>query len=164
MYHKNQYFVDQVNYPDAVIAAVVMITSFGKNSWSDGNEDGGDKNTSKTDAIVSLHSADDINDCSNDNDGSIGSFESKVLNNGKASNNNISIVNVPVVANKLGNDDIDDDVVTDDIDDGNNDGNNEDDKLSSNNNNDDSNQEESISDSVSATSATSPLESDTSSS
>ena len=123
----------------------------------------GDKNISKIDAIVSLHLADDSKNCSNDNDGSIRSFQSKVSNVRRASNNDVSIADAPVIASKLGNGNINDTVSTVNTDDGNKDDNTEANNLSSNGNNNDSNQEESISDSVSTIiSATSPQEGDTS--
>ena len=152
-YLKDQYFLNQANCLDKIIEAVTMIISFGKNSGSSGSGGGGDKNTSETDAIVSLHLADDSNNYFNDNDGPIGSFESKVSTDGKTSNDNVSIADAPFVASKLGNDNINDDVATGNNDDGIKDDNNEAGELLSNNDDDDSSQEEPVSNSVSASSA-----------
>ena len=88
---------------------------------------------------MSFHLADNSDNCSNANDRSIRLFEFKV-NDGRASNNNASVADTPVVTSKLENDNINDDVVTDDNDNCNNDDNNEANKILSNDDDDDSNQ------------------------
>ena len=72
-YLREQYVVNQSNYPDTVVDAVAMITSFGTD---DG--DGGNKNTNEIpENIVSIHLADcGDNYYKQDNKGSILSFES----------------------------------------------------------------------------------------
>ena len=71
-YLKEHYVVNQSNYPDTVVKAVAMITSFENDNMG---RDKGDNNTNKTPkGIVFIHIADCVDDCSNDNDGSVASF------------------------------------------------------------------------------------------
>ena len=73
---KEQFVVNQSNYPDTVVDAVAMITLFG-NGNDKGGGGGNNNNVNKTpESIVSIHLADDGNDCSNNDDGSVESFES----------------------------------------------------------------------------------------
>ena len=109
--------------------------------------DGGNKTTDdSTDAIVSIHLAEYSNKCSKHNDdGSVKSFESTV-NDGRTSDNDVSITYAPNVAGELENDNIDDDVITDDKDDnGNNDDNNDPEDMSNDDNDYDSSWEDSVS-------------------
>ena len=122
-YLNEQYYVNQTNYPNTMITEVVLITSFGWNSGSVGG--GGDKDINKPVAILLLHLADDSDNNSNDNDGSVGLFESEDLNDGRASNDNVSIANIPATAYELENDNIINDGIVTDNDDGNNDNNND---------------------------------------
>ena len=55
------------SYPSTVVAMVALIPSFGANSGRTGGG-GGEKDTNKPDAIVSLHQADDSNDNPDDYD------------------------------------------------------------------------------------------------
>ena len=142
-----------------MIVTVALIILFGKNSESSGS--GGDKSTNKPDIIVSLHLADDSNNYSDDDDESVGSFESKDLHDGRASNDDLSTIDVPTTASELENDNINDSVVTDD-DDRNKDHNNEVDTHPSDNNNDDSSKGKSVSDNVTTCSVTSPKKGDSS--
>ena len=58
-YLQKQYHVDAKNYPLlTVVAMVALITSFGAYSGRNGGG-GGDKDANKSDAIVSLHLAED---------------------------------------------------------------------------------------------------------
>ena len=70
---KEQFVVNQSNYPDTVVDAVAMITSFGNGSSNGkGGGKGNSNDANKTpEAIVSIHLADDGNDCSNNDDGSV---------------------------------------------------------------------------------------------
>lgn len=101
MYLKDQHFVNQSNYLDTDTAAmtVTVIISFRNNSGSGRKEGRGDKNTNKPNAIVSFNLTDDSNKCSNGDDGSIKLFES-TTNNGRASNNNVTIADAPDNAGK----------------------------------------------------------------
>ena len=71
---KEQYVVNQFNYHDNVIEAVAMITSFGNDDVTGKGNNNKNKNTIP-EAIVSIHLADCGDDCSNDDDGSVVSFE-----------------------------------------------------------------------------------------
>ena len=78
LFLREQFVVNHSNYPDTVAEAVAMITSFGNESGGGKGGKTNNNNTNKNpDAIVSIHLAEDGNDYSNDDDGSVGSFESK---------------------------------------------------------------------------------------
>ena len=141
LYLKDQYFVNQLNHPNTVIAVVAVITSFGSPGGKDGN--GGNTNISNTDAIISLHLADYSDNCCNNNDRSNGSFKS-IANNGRASKDDVPITDAVVVANDLENDNINESVITGDDDDSNNNDNNEADYISSNDEDNNSDQEGSM--------------------
>ena len=139
-YLKDQYVMNQLNYPDTVIATVAMITSFGSDIG-----DGGNKTTNDTDAIISIHLADYSSKCfKHDNDGSIESFES-TANDGRTSSDDVSIADAPDVAGELENDNIDDDIITGDNDDDNNNDNSDTEDMSSDDDDDDSTKEDSVS-------------------
>ena len=130
---KEQYVVNQSNYPNNVIEAVAMITSFGNDDITGrGNNN---KNTNKiSKAIVSIHLADCGDDCSNDDDGSVVSFESIENDQGTNDDNDLPAVLAPVVNSEFGNDNIDKIVETnDDGDDGDNNDNNDTTPTSGNN-------------------------------
>ena len=120
---KEQYIVNQSNYPNNVIKAVVLITSFG-NDHITGR--GSNKNTNKIpEAIISIHLANCSDNCSNDNDGSVVSFKSTTNDQRTNDNNDPPVVAAPVVNSVFGNDNIDENVKTnDDGDDGDNNDNN----------------------------------------
>ena len=129
---KEQYIVNQSYYPDNVIEAVAMITSFG-------NDDiigrGNNKNTNKIpEAIVSIHLADCGDNCSNDNGGSVASFESTANDRETTDDNDLPDVSAPVVNSEFGNDNINENIETnDDGDDGDNNDNNDTTPMSGNN-------------------------------
>ena len=126
----------QSNYPDTVISAFAMTTSFWIDFGPIVNGNGGDKNTSNTNTIVSIHSTDYSNNCSKHNDDeSIKLFES-IANNGRT--NDYEDV---LVTSELENDNISDNFITRDDDDGDNDT----ESMSGNDNDDDSSQEDSVS-------------------
>ena len=72
-YLKEQYFVNQANYPNTVVVAVALITSFGANSGRNGGGGGG-QNAEEPDAVVVIHLAVDSNDNSDNDDRSVESF------------------------------------------------------------------------------------------
>ena len=74
-YLSEQYVINQSNYPNMVVKAVAMITSFGND---DVYRVRGNKNTNGIpEAIISIHLANYGDDCSNpDDDGSVVSFKS----------------------------------------------------------------------------------------
>ena len=111
------------------------------------------KNTSNTDTIVSIHSADYSDDCSKHNDdGSIESFE-YMANDGRTSDHkDVS------VASEFENDNIDDSVTTGDDDDGDDDDNNDAENMSGDDNDDDSSREDSVSANDNTNSITNPAE------
>ena len=127
---KEQYISNQSNYPDTVIESIATITSFG-------NDDiigrGNNKDTNKIpEAIVSIHLANCGDDCSNDDDGSVASFESTANDLGTTDDIDLPDVLAPVVNSEFGNENINENVETnDDGDDGDNNNNN-----NNNNNND----------------------------
>ena len=65
MYLKENYFIGAKNFHSTVVAMVVLIISFRVNSERTGGS-GGEKDTNKLNAIVSLHLADDSNNNSDD--------------------------------------------------------------------------------------------------
>ena len=100
--------MNQSNNPDTVVSAVAMIISFGSDIGNGGNKTTDDN----TDVIVSIHLADYSDKCSKHNDdGSVELFES-TANDGRTSDNNVSITDASDVAGELENDNIDDDVIT----------------------------------------------------
>ena len=59
-YLKEQYYVNQANYPSTVVETIALITSFGPNSGRSGGGGGGEKNAEEPEAVVSIHLAIDI--------------------------------------------------------------------------------------------------------
>ena len=120
IFPKEQYVVNQSNYPDTVVEAVAMITSFGNDDTGGGR--GNNKITNKIpEVIVSIHLADCGDDCSNDDDGSVAPFESTANDQGTTDDNDLPDVSAPVVDSEFGNDNINENVETnDDGDDGDN--------------------------------------------
>ena len=110
-----------------------MITSFGND---DITGRGNNKNTNKIPkAIVSIHLANCGNDCSNNDDGSVASFESTANDRGTNDDNDLPTASAPVVNSEFGNDNIDENVETsDDGNDGDNNDNNNTTPTSGNNN------------------------------
>ena len=142
---KEQYVVNQSNYPDTVVEVVAMITSFGNNDKGGGR--GNHNNTNKIpEAIVSIHLADCGDDCSNDNDRSAVSFESIANDRGANDDDDPPGADVPIVNSEEENDNIDENVVTNDDDTNNNDDNNDEGDNSGDDENEDSQQEGSMSD------------------
>ena len=69
IYLREQYVVNQSNFPDTVVEAVAMITLFGND---DTGREKGNNNTNKTpEGIISIHLANYGNNCSNNDDGSV---------------------------------------------------------------------------------------------
>ena len=102
-----------------------MITSFGNdNITSRGNNT---KNTNKTsEVIVSIHLADSGDDCSNDVDGSVESFESTADDRETNNDSDTPDASAPVINSGFGNDNSVDNVETsDDGSDGDNNDNND---------------------------------------
>ena len=131
--------MNQSYYPNIVITASIMIASFGIDFGPMVNGNGGDKNTSDTDTIVSIHSAGYSGNCSkHDDDESIELFES-IANDGRTSN-----YEDVLVASELENDNIDDNVSTSDDDDG--DGDDDDDSNAENMSGDDNDDDVSVND------------------
>ena len=158
-YLKEQYYVNQTNYPDRVIMTVAFITSFGENSTRTGGG-GGSKDTERPNAIVALYLVDDSNNNSDYDDEPVESFESNDLNDGRTSNDAVSIADTPSITCQLKNDIIYDfAVVTNDGDCNNKDDNN-DNKYQSENNDDGSSEDDSGSDDITASSTTTPKEGD----
>ena len=111
---QEQYVVNHSNYPDTVVEAVAMITSFGNDS---GGGKGGknNNNTNKNpDAIVSIHLAEHGDDCSYDDDESVGSFESKADDRGTNDDSESPDVSAPVIDSEFGNDNSDGNVEAND--------------------------------------------------
>ena len=155
-YLRNQYFVKPSNYPDIVITAAAMITSFWIDFGPMVNGNGGDKNTSNTNTIVSIHSADYSDNCSkHDDDRPIKSFDS-IANDGRTSDyQDVS------VASELENDDIADTVITgdnDDDDDGDDNDDNDAENMSGDDNDDDSSREDNVSSNDNTNSITDPAD------
>ena len=100
---REQYVVNQWNYPGKVIEVVAMITSFGNDNVAGrGNSN---KNANKTpEAIVSINLAECNNDCSNDDIGSVESFESTVNDQETNNDSDLPDVSAPVVNSEFGND------------------------------------------------------------
>ena len=101
---QEQYVVNHSNYPDTVVEAVAMITSFGNDS---GGGKGGknNNNTNKNpDAIVSIHLAKHGVNCSDDNNRSVGSFESTANGRGTNDDSELPDVLAPVIDSEFGND------------------------------------------------------------
>ena len=130
---KEQYIVNQYNYPDIVVEAVGMITSFGNDDIGGGR--GNNKITNKIPkAIVSIYLADCGDDCSNDDDGSVASFESTANDRGTTDDINLPDDSATVFNSEFGNDNINDNVETnDDGDNGDNNDNNDATTMSGNN-------------------------------
>ena len=127
---KEQYVVNQSNYPKTVVKAVAMITSFGNDDIGGGR--GNNKIRNKIPkAIVSIHLADCGDGCSNDDDGSVASFESTVNDQGTTDDNDLPDVPAPVVNSEFENDNINENVETND--DGDNNDNNNATTMSDNN-------------------------------
>ena len=131
---KRQYVVNQSNYPNTVVEAVAIITSFGKDDTGGGR--GNNKITNKIlEAIVSIHLADCGDNCSNDNDGSVASSESTTNDRGTTDDNDLPDVLAPTVNSEFGNDNINENVETnDDGDDGENNDNDDATTMSGKNN------------------------------
>ena len=129
--------MNQSNYPDTVVEAVAMITLFG-NADSGGRGNNNNNNTNKTPkAIVSIHLAECGDDCSNDDDGSVGSFESTANDRGTNEDSESPDVSAPVVNSEFGNDNSDENVeASDDGSGGDNNDNNDTTPTSGNNNED----------------------------
>ena len=111
-----------------------MITSFGNDDITGrGNNN---KNTNKTPkAIVSIHLAECGDNCSNDDDGSVESFESTANDRGTNDDSDPPDVSAPVINSNFGNDNSDENVETsDDSSDGDNNDNNDTKPTSGNNN------------------------------
>ena len=153
MYLRNQYFVNQSNYPNTVITASNIIASLGIDFVPMVNGNGEDKNTNNTDNIVSIHSADYSDDCSKHNDdGRIESFDT-IANDRRTSN-----YKDVLVASELENDNIDDNFITSDDDDGDDDDDNDAENMSGGDNDDDSNREDSVSTNDNTNSITNPAD------
>ena len=123
-YLKENYFVGAKNYPSTRVATVALITSFGPNSDINGVSGGGEKDTNKPNAVVSLHPADD---------NLVESFESDGLNDERTSSDNMSIADASITNGELENNITDDVVTGDDGKDDNDDNNNVDDDASDDN-------------------------------
>ena len=118
---REQYIVNHSNYPDTVVEAVAMITSFGNDS---GGGKGGknNNNTNKNpDAIVSIHLAEHGDDYSDDDDGSVGSFESTANDQGTNDDSESPDVSAPVIDSEFRNDNSDENIETSDNGDGSDD-------------------------------------------
>ena len=154
-YFKEQYVVNQFNYPNMVVNAVAMITSFGNDDVDRGR---GNKNTNKIPkAIVSIHLANCGNDYSKpDNDGAVVSFEFTANDRGTTEDNDLPVVEAPAVDSEFRNDNINENVETSDDDDGNDDDNNEAIIMTGNNNDENSRGEGSVSDNNNTYSTTNP--------
>ena len=132
---REKYVVNQSNYPDTVVEAVAMITSFG-NADSGGRGNNNNNNTNKTPkAIVSIHLADGGDDCSHDNDRSVESFESTADDRGTKDDSDKPDVSAPINNSGFGNDDSVENVETNyDGNDGDNNDNNDTTSASGDNN------------------------------
>ena len=128
IYLKEQYVVNQSNYPDTVIETIAMITSFGNNDTGRGRGDNNNNNMNKPpEGIVSVHLANCGNNCSNDNDGSVTSFVSTANDQGTTDDDDLPGTEAPVVNSEFGNDNINKNVETND--DGNGGDNNDNDDV-----------------------------------
>ena len=140
IFFKEKYVVNQSNYPNTVVEAVVMITSFGNNDTGGGR--GNNKFTNKIpEGIVFIHLANQGNDCSNEDDGSVSLFDSTANNRGITDGNKLPDVLAPVVNNEFGNDNINKNIETNDDGD-NGDNNDNDDATTMSGNNDEENLKE----------------------
>ena len=138
---KEQYIVNQSNYANTVVEAVAMITSFGNDDTGGGR--GNNKITDKIpEAIVSIHLANCGDDCFNDNDGSIASFESTINDQRTTDDNDLPDVVAPVLNSEFGNDNINENVETNDDGDGGDDNDNDDATTMSGNNKVENSEEE----------------------
>ena len=133
IYLKEQYIINQSNYPNTVFKAVAIITSFGND---DAGRDRGNKNTNKTpEGIVSIHLSDCGDDCSKpDNDGLVVSFESTANDQGTTDDDGLPGAEAPAIDSEFGNDNINENVETGDDNDGDDDNNNDTTIMSGNNN------------------------------
>ena len=139
-YLKEQYVVNQSNYPDTVVEPVAMITSFGND---DTNRDKGNINTNKLpEGIVPVHLANCCDDCSNNDDGSVSSFESTANDRGTTDDDDLPGAEASAVNSEFGNDNINENVETDDDDDGGDENDNDDVTITSGNNEVENSEEE----------------------
>ena len=120
------------NHPSTIVATVALITSIEVNSWRTGGS-GGEDDRNKSDAIVSMHLADDSNNDLDDDDESVKSFESDDSRDGRTKNDDKSIIDRPITTSEL-EDDITSGVVT--TNDDNNDDNSVDNDTSDDNSDD----------------------------
>ena len=146
MYLRDQYFVNQSNYPDTAIAAATMTTTFGLDFWPVVNGYGRDRNTNDTDTIVLIHSADYSNDCSKHNDDRPNKSFGYISNDGRTSG-----YEDVLVASELENELINDD------DDGDDDANDAE-KMSGDDDDDDFSREDSVSTNHNTNSITNPTD------
>ena len=133
IYLKEQYVVNQSNYPNTTVKAVAMITSF-RNGDTGRNK--GNNNTNKTPkGIVSIHLADCGSNCSKpDNDGSVASFEYTANDQGTTDDDDLLGAEALAVDSEFANDNINENIETNDDDSGNNDDDNNDATIMSGNN------------------------------
>ena len=129
---KEQYIVNQSNYPDTVVNTVAMITSLGNgavNGTTNGKGGGRGNNNDANknpEAIVSIHLANDGDDCSNNDDGPVESSESMADERGTDDGDIHPGAEAPAINSDAGYNDIDENVVTNKGKTNNNDDNNED--------------------------------------
>ena len=104
-----------------MVEEVAMITSFGNDDT--GRDRGNNSNTNKPpEGIVSIHLANCGDDCSNDDDRSVASFESTVNDRGTTDHDDLPGAEAPVVNSEFGNDNINENVEINDDGDGDGDG------------------------------------------
>ena len=121
---REQYVVNQSNYPDTMVEVVAMFTSFG-NADSGARGNNNNNNTNKTpEAIVPIHLVDGSDDCSHDDDGSVESFECTADDWGTNDDSDKPEISAPIYDSGFGNVDSVENVETD-ADDGDNNDNND---------------------------------------
>ena len=156
-YLRDQYVVNQSNYPDTVVDIVAMIASFGTDEG-----DGSNKNTNEiSEKIVSIHLANYGNKCSKqDDDGSVASFKATSNDESTSDDDAVPIADAPTVTSELENDNIDDNVVTSDDGDSNDDDKNDAGDMSGDDHDNNSSQEDSVSTNDNNNSTINPADAD----
>ena len=159
MYLKEHNCLGTKNYPSTIIDSVALITSFGANSERNDGCGGGVNDADKSDAIVSLHLAEDNSDnkYSDDNEELVGSVKSDDLNNERTSSDDESIGGASIITSELENNNIDNGDITGGDDDSDNDNNN---GAAGDDNSENSSGEVSDSNDVSNTSVAKPNDND----
>ena len=135
--------MNQANYPNTVVAAVALITSFGANSGRNGGGGGG-QNTEEPEAVAAIHLAVDSDNDSYNDDKSVKSFGLDGPNERGTNDDSIFIADAPNTVCEMGNDNINNNIVTGD-DDNNNYDNNSADNTPSDKTNEGSTKDDSVS-------------------